>query len=50
MVVSRVDCVEPPVMTIAFVREAAADAAVDGSLDLRELEIELCCLGRRLGL
>ena len=33
---------------IAFVREAAADAAVDGRLHLCKLEIEFRCLGRRL--
>ena len=50
MVVSSVDSRRAARDQIALVRVAAADAAVDGSLDLCELEIELCCLGRRLGL
>ena len=35
---------------VALIREAAADATVDGSLHLCELDIELRRLGRRLGL
>ena len=50
MVVSSVDCVEPPVIRITLVRKSAADAAIDGSLHLCELEIEFRRLGCRLGL